>query len=111
MKLGENDYLPLVVIIFTKFQEDWTKNVDFLQMANFWKWALFLALRHLGNIQKMKFPIQAQIYITSQHINSKDCIAMKCSETNKSVSSYYLLANQQKPVSLPCLEIVIFLNF
>ena len=29
MKLGENDYL------ITKFQEDRTKNVDFLLMANF----------------------------------------------------------------------------
>ena len=33
--------LPHEVIIFTKFYEDWTKNVDFLLMANFWTWALF----------------------------------------------------------------------
>ena len=36
MKLGENDILKVSkVIIFTKFHEDWTKNVDFLLSANF----------------------------------------------------------------------------
>ena len=29
------------LIIFTKFRKDWTKNADFLLMANFWTWALF----------------------------------------------------------------------
>ena len=29
------------MIIFTKFHEDWTKNVDFLLMANFWMCLVF----------------------------------------------------------------------
>ena len=32
------------MIISTKFQEDLTKNVDFLLTANFWTWALFFDL-------------------------------------------------------------------
>ena len=34
-------WLPLYIITFTKFHEDWTKNVDFLLMANFWTCAVF----------------------------------------------------------------------
>ena len=35
-------WLPHEVIIFTKFQEDRTKIVDFLLMANFWECPFFL---------------------------------------------------------------------
>ena len=34
-------WLPHKVIIFTKFQKDWTKFVDFLSMANFWRCLFF----------------------------------------------------------------------
>ena len=33
------------VIIFTKFHKDWTKIVDFLLMANFWKCPVFFCFR------------------------------------------------------------------
>ena len=35
------------IIIFTKFYEDWTKDVDFLLKVNFWMWVLFLSRLYL----------------------------------------------------------------
>ena len=34
MKLGQNNYISHLVTIFTKFQEDWTKNEDLSLKAN-----------------------------------------------------------------------------
>ena len=40
MKLCQNDYLKRW-LFWRSFMRNWTKNVDFLLMANFWTWALF----------------------------------------------------------------------
>ena len=45
MKLGENDILKVyMVIIFTKFHDNWTKNVNFLLLANFECVSFFIPL-------------------------------------------------------------------
>ena len=39
----------------TKFHEDWTTNVDFLSMANFWMWALFFTQTNTNKAENADF--------------------------------------------------------
>ena len=62
-------WFPHEMIIFTKFYEDWGKNVDFLLMANFWMCLVFSS-----NLEPMpcclKAHYKAKALILSQCISS-----------------------------------------
>ena len=44
MKLSENYYIRHEVFIFTKFYEDWANIVDFLLMANYLAFPIFMEM-------------------------------------------------------------------
>ena len=72
-------WLPHEVINFPKFQEDWTKIVDFLLMANFWKcpvfllqtlddtWSPYRKQSILKTISKLRDQISLRWQLTSMH--------------------------------------------
>ena len=54
------------VIIFTKFHEDWAKNVDFLQMVYFWMCLVFYSpdfIRHLIKGNLLYLPLKLTLCI------------------------------------------------
>ena len=75
-------WLPYEVIIFTKFHKDWTKIVDFLLMANFWKCPFFCVRLYAWWKENIKlnlhfnFLLKSILFIifTSEVAIIKDCI-------------------------------------
>ena len=81
------------MINFTKFHEEWTKNVDFLLMANFWVWPVLIPQTLSLSIHRQMIPHLKAIFV--------DCLSQKRPISMNVCSSYHtILLSKNLPKNL-----------
>ena len=68
MNLGENDILIYVLMIFTKFHEDRSKNVDFLLVAILWGCLVFYSPDFTLYLKALTKSVLYQNFLTEKKI-------------------------------------------